>query len=201
MAEEVFLEKGFHAATMDNIARRAGMSKKTIYQMFPAKTVLFETLLAERLAPLFVPIKDDDRPPHIALTEYFAAVARIVLSPRQVALTRLTVADARVPGIGAALERQGIGRGNGSLDNWLIRQQRRGIISVDDVSEAGAMLFGMTLGEMLIGQLVNTRPPLSEARIHARIDAGVAAFLRAFGRGDAGEREHKPCTPHSVSIP
>ena len=36
-AEHVFVEMGYGAASMDDIARRAGMSKKTIYQVFETK--------------------------------------------------------------------------------------------------------------------------------------------------------------------
>ena len=61
VAEEIFLERGYHAATVDDIARRAGMSKKTIYVMFESKAALFDALLSARLAPLAEPIPDDGR--------------------------------------------------------------------------------------------------------------------------------------------
>jgi AcrR family transcriptional regulator len=40
-ALEVFAEKGFRAATMDEIAARAGITKGTIYLYFPSKEELF----------------------------------------------------------------------------------------------------------------------------------------------------------------
>ena len=36
-AQDVFLEAGYHAATMSDIAQRAGMSKKTLYQLVASK--------------------------------------------------------------------------------------------------------------------------------------------------------------------
>ncbi len=41
VAEEVFAEKGFHAAKMDEIAERAGIAKGTIYLYFKSKEQLF----------------------------------------------------------------------------------------------------------------------------------------------------------------
>ncbi len=41
VAEEVFAEKGFHAAKMDDIAERAGVAKGTIYLYFKSKEQLF----------------------------------------------------------------------------------------------------------------------------------------------------------------
>lgn len=46
-AREAFVEKGFHAAAMDDIAERAGVSKPVLYQHFPGKRELYLALLDE----------------------------------------------------------------------------------------------------------------------------------------------------------
>ena len=51
-AQEVFVAQGYHAAAMDDIAERAGVSKPVLYQHFPGKLELYLALLdqhAERL--------------------------------------------------------------------------------------------------------------------------------------------------------
>lgn len=40
-AEEVFLEKGFISTTIDEIAERAGITKRTLYKLFPSKLALY----------------------------------------------------------------------------------------------------------------------------------------------------------------
>ena len=45
MALEVFVEQGYHAASMDEIAERAGVSKPVVYQHFPGKLDLYLALL------------------------------------------------------------------------------------------------------------------------------------------------------------
>ena len=44
-AQAVFVESGYHAAAMDDIATRAGVSKPVLYQHFPGKLELYLALL------------------------------------------------------------------------------------------------------------------------------------------------------------
>lgn len=44
-AQEVFVANGYHAAAMDEIAERAGVSKPVLYQHFPGKLELYQALL------------------------------------------------------------------------------------------------------------------------------------------------------------
>ena len=44
-AREVFVAQGYHAAAMDDIAERAGVSKPVLYQHFPGKLELYLALL------------------------------------------------------------------------------------------------------------------------------------------------------------
>ena len=44
-AREVFVGQGYHAAAMDDIAERAGVSKPVLYQHFPGKLDLYLALL------------------------------------------------------------------------------------------------------------------------------------------------------------
>jgi AcrR family transcriptional regulator len=46
-AQEVFVAQGYHAAAMDDIAERAGVSKPVLYQHFPGKLELYLALLDE----------------------------------------------------------------------------------------------------------------------------------------------------------
>src|ERR1700719_1222753 len=51
-ALEVFVTQGYHAAAMDEIAERAGVSKPVLYQHFPGKLDLYLALLDESVAAL-----------------------------------------------------------------------------------------------------------------------------------------------------
>src|SRR6266566_5998664 len=47
-AEQVFAERGFAAAKLQDISRLAGLSLGTIYAIFPSKTALYRAILEER---------------------------------------------------------------------------------------------------------------------------------------------------------
>src|SRR5216684_8034937 len=51
-AQEVFVAQGYHAAAMDEIAERAGVSKPVLYQHFPGKLELYLALLDESVEAL-----------------------------------------------------------------------------------------------------------------------------------------------------
>jgi AcrR family transcriptional regulator len=81
-AEEVFVAQGYHAAAMDDIAERAGVSKPVLYQHFPGKLELYLALLDKHCDALVEAIRGaleattDNKLRVQATTEaYFAYVA------------------------------------------------------------------------------------------------------------------------------
>src|SRR6185503_4661309 len=50
-ADQVFSEKGFAAARLDDIAARAGVSKGALYLYFETKQDLFRAVVRETIAP------------------------------------------------------------------------------------------------------------------------------------------------------
>lgn len=57
-AHEVFVAQGFHAAAMDEIAVRAGVSKPILYQHFPGKLDLYLALLERSSELLLAAVQD-----------------------------------------------------------------------------------------------------------------------------------------------
>ena len=61
-AQEVFVAQGYHAAAMDEIAERAGVSKPVLYQHFPGKQELYLALLDESVEQLIDAVRTALRP-------------------------------------------------------------------------------------------------------------------------------------------
>src|SRR5947208_14761544 len=57
-AQEVFVAQGYHAAAMDDIADRAGVSKPVLYQHFPGKLDLYLALLDQFTDALLAAVGD-----------------------------------------------------------------------------------------------------------------------------------------------
>jgi AcrR family transcriptional regulator len=178
-AADLFLHKGYHATTMDDIARGAGMSKKTVYQVFSGKSELLDALLSDWFAPFTAPIEADGLPPRQVLTGALSRLAHYALSERQVLLMRLLIAETSCSeDIAAALDRQCIGRGRNALEHWLAAQAAAGALTVDNPKEAANMLFFGAVGDFLLHLLLRKPPRPTAAEIKARIDYTVAAFFR-----------------------
>src|SRR5438045_9595234 len=75
-----FFNHGFRSVTMDDLAEELGVSKKTLYAYFPAKTALLEAVLADKFADVEAKLEEIKRAyPHdfpAALHELLASTQR-----------------------------------------------------------------------------------------------------------------------------
>lgn len=181
-AAACFLEKGYHATTMDDVARGAGMSKKTVYQLFATKSELIEALLGEWFAPFTVPMEPDGRAPGAVLRDLLFRLVMLSLEDQQVAMIRLLIAELPCSeDLSVAMGRQDICRGKGTLDLWLADQAARGVLAIADPVDASNMLFFSAAGDYLFGMLLRIRERPSAAMVAARIERVVGLFLDQAG--------------------
>ena len=179
VAGEIFLQKGYRATTMDDIAQCARMSKKTVYQVFAAKSELFDALLADWLAPFTLPVEANGRSPQAVLTDVLCRLVNFALSERQISVTRLLIAETpQSEDIALALQRQGIGRGKGALEQWLAAEIAHGTFKLDDAEDAANTLFFTVAGDFLLGLLLRTRPQPSAEDVAVRVERAVATFFQ-----------------------
>lgn len=190
-AEDVFLEKGYDFATMNDIAQRAGMSKKTLYQVFTSKAALFSALLHERWTILAAPATGASDDPEEALVEILTKICSFVLSPRQIAMTRVMVAEAqRSPDITWAMKQQCLDRGDSAVETWLEVQASCGRIKIEDPRQTADMLLGAVFCKKLfdlIFELV-TQPKMAEIEQHVR--AVVGYFFRGISVCASNKAHH-----------
>ncbi|MEV4146192.1 TetR/AcrR family transcriptional regulator [Amycolatopsis sp. NPDC049691] len=76
----VFSERGYHAASMEEIAARVGITAAALYRHFPNKYALFAecaNVMADRLVAAL-----DEVPPDAALADVLAAVTRVTVAHR-----------------------------------------------------------------------------------------------------------------------
>ena len=80
-AQEVFVAQGYHAAAMDDIAERAGVSKPVLYQHFPGKLDLYLALLDQHCESLLQAVRtalasttDNKQRVEATMDAYFAYV-------------------------------------------------------------------------------------------------------------------------------
>ena len=182
-AEKVFLESGYSSAGMDDIARRAGMSKKTLYRLFETKESLFAAVIAARRATLDATIEAgecaDVGMAEDVLRRFLGHIARFLLAPRQAALYRLVIAESqRAPELAHAFHREGPSKARAPLSNWLARQNERGTLRVPDPVSAAAMLFSMVIADLQMCLLVGEIRAPDDALIEQSVNRAVDLFLQ-----------------------
>ena len=91
-AEAVFDSLGYGDATMEEVARACGMAKKTVYKFFPDKAALFWALVESHDVAVIETSRANE-PPEERLIHLLEEVAAAILSPRQITLTRLVIAE------------------------------------------------------------------------------------------------------------
>ncbi|MBV9859419.1 MAG: TetR/AcrR family transcriptional regulator [Alphaproteobacteria bacterium] len=98
VATVLFLGHGFGATSIEAVARRAGISKRTFYHRFRGKEMLFEAVvrrLIERWLPPFDGALLDSPTLAEALQRSAEYILRIALMPEALALHRIIIAEAR----------------------------------------------------------------------------------------------------------
>ena len=151
---EVFAEKGFAAAKLDEIARRAGVSKGTLYLYFQDKADLFRAVIRDTVAPRVAAVRDlADK-----LELPFAQIVPLFLSNFAEMTTRLPVgAVAKIvigesrnfPDLAKVWHDQVASGALSALEQLIKRAQDRGEVRPGD---ARLMAFSL-MGPMLMGVL------------------------------------------------
>jgi AcrR family transcriptional regulator len=182
-ARHEFAAGGFAATSTEKVARRAGVSTKTLYRLIPSKAALFEGMVSDRLDRFFVDVNlrtaaryDDIEQ---ALTAVLLACTDLVLDPEVVVLQRIVLQEvSNFSCLAATLYENGILRTATTLADWLTRQVEQGLIALDDPVEAAGMLIGMVASAPQRATIYGGLPLPSRDEIEQRARTCAALFLR-----------------------
>lgn len=173
-AEEVFFVRGFAAATMEEIAKSAGMSKRTLYKHFDNKEALFIAFVTEAdIAPDKLTNGHSD--PLEELRQRFQILIRHVLSPRQIKMTRLMIEEAdTLPAIAKAFYERVMKRGHCQIAETL----KKLCVQYPDLSiiaseRSAAVVTGAVLGELHIRALLGETSAITDTEILQRVDIAL----------------------------
>lgn len=181
-AFSVLSERGL-SAPLEEVARRANVSKQTVYNHYGSKTQLIRTLIERRrdemCAPLTRPGALDD--PQGSLTAYASAMIRSVLTEPYGELMRMAVIGAPdSPELVDILYDTGFMGVRQKLARYLESLAARGVIRTDDAVEAAEMFAGLAVGGLQIRRMIGRdlgRDALSEPNRAANC---ARLFLKAF---------------------
>jgi AcrR family transcriptional regulator len=181
-ARHEFAGNGYAATSMETVARRAGVSTKTLYRLIPNKATLFEGMVSDRLdrflsdfhlhAAVHVDIGE-------ALYAALMACADLTLDEEVVGLQRMILQETgKFSELAGTFYKNGIQRTSAALADWLRAQQKRGLIVLDDADEAAGILIGMLASAPQRAAIFGGVPMPSRRQVEARVRTCVKLFLK-----------------------
>lgn len=188
-ATELFLENGFAGTSMDEVARRAGVSKQTVYSHFSSKEQLFGSAVhaaTEQSFPEVVLGKLDSHSLEGDLRAICESYARLLLSPQAMALHRLLVSEAgKNTNLVKLFMQSGPGEMEGRMKVLFQEWVDKGEVVIDDLQEAVAILVTLLRGRLHFRMSIGLVDHLSEERLQKNVDTAVDVFLRLYKKQPA----------------
>ena len=184
-ARTIFLRDGFGGASVDDIAREAGVSKATLYAYFPDKQLLFlevARMECRRQVEDAEAMMEGDVPVQAMLTVAAERIAALVMSDSGRRMFRIVIAEGeRFP----SLARDFFQFGPGLIHDRLVHHMRcyveAGQLVIPDLDLAAAQfaqLCKALIHEKLMFGLVRG---VTEAEVRRTVQGAVDMFVARYG--------------------
>ena len=186
-ASEVLAERGF-SAPMEEVARRAGVSKQTIYNHYGSKTELVRTLVARRRSLLTAAIHEAPagQAIEVTLAEYAHAILMAVMSPGALQLTRMAITSAaEMPELAHAVYNAGARATTQDLAAYLATRPE---LDVPNPIRAADVFMGMTMGRLQTRLLMGLEG-FEPEQARSRALEAAKRFVRAYAVLPPAERD------------
>ncbi|MFG1478530.1 TetR/AcrR family transcriptional regulator [Xanthobacter sp. V4C-4] len=184
-ARQVFLERGFDAASMGDIARAAGVSKGTLYVYFQDKEDLFAALVssechetAERLFVL------DNNEPDVekVLTTLGHSFIAAMIRPEHMATLRTVIAvGSRFPAISHRFFEAGPCQGIRRLGDFLTAKVDQGALAITDVEQAASQFLSLCKDGITVPILMGETESPDPVHTDKVVKGAVHLFMSAYG--------------------
>jgi TetR/AcrR family transcriptional regulator, mexJK operon transcriptional repressor len=183
-AGELFMERGYEAASMDAVALAAGVSKATIYARYPDKEALFRAVLKWKCESTVTPASFDpapDRSVRDSLILIATQFINLVLSEEAVGMHRMIVAEAaRAPRMAELFFETAVMNMKTQFADWLRAETLAGRLAVTDADGLAWRYLGAVKGEAHM-RVSFGMAPVEPKRLKAHIEACADDLLVAHG--------------------
>lgn len=183
-ASKVFHENGFDAASMNDIARVAGVSKGTLYVYFENKEQLFLELIAEEKRADLWPIMELDPDDHdiaAVLNGFGREFLKLLTRPYYIKAMRTVFSIVeRMPEVGADYYSRGPQVCMEKLAQYLEAQSKAGVVEIEDCLLAAQQFMDLSQAGILRRLLFNAASTPSESEITLQVSRAVTFFLKVY---------------------
>ena len=181
-AIEVFAEKGFAAARMEEVAKRAGVSKATVFVYFPTKEDLFRGAARAILDVSIERLQEVTAPPDIPIELFISALlqqaATVISEGRLPALLRLLMTEATTfPDLAQVWYDEVLSKVMALIVTAIERAQARGEVRQCDARLLAFSILGPMLAGMFFRQMfTETTAPTPDLKVLAEQHTKVVLY-------------------------
>ena len=179
-----FRANGFEATSVDKVAARAEVSKRTLYNHFPSKDELFAAILhvlwetsASELQRAYEPA----RPVREQMLELLQSKLAMLADDNFLALARVAIAAGLHSPERAQEMVARIGEKDGGMLDWMRAAQKHGALKAGDAAQAVKQLESLVKGVAFWPQVAMGQPRLTPAAQKKLAAATVDLFLSHYG--------------------
>ncbi|MFC5420670.1 MAG: TetR family transcriptional regulator [Stutzerimonas stutzeri] len=185
-AHAVFTARGFDAASMNDIAAAANVSKGTLYVYFEDKEHLFVALIErerEKQKQGMYEALAEEPGLEQALTNFGSGLVRLLTNPFALSAHRIVLGVAeRMPDLGREFYERGPMQGAQRLAAFLDQRVAKSELAIDDTALAAAQFVDLAQSTLMRPRLFNAvRTPPSEDEIARVVGEAVAMFMMRYG--------------------
>lgn len=181
-ARQEFATSGYAATSMESVARRAGVSTRTLYRLIPNKAGLFEAIITDGIDRFVSRLRlraCDGSNVEAALREALIACGELILDGEVIRLLQMVIGESdKFPEIADTFFNKAIKRTESTLANWLKTQAERGLIAIDNPTEAAGMLLGMFAFQPQRAFMFGHAPAPDRDQLERRARVVAALFLK-----------------------
>jgi AcrR family transcriptional regulator len=182
-ARKVFMDLGFDGASMNEIARSAGVSKGTLYVYFADKNRLFEAIVEDealeqgKVVFNFDPARDAET----TLREFGQTYMVLLCRPGGGSWIRTVMAIAeRMPEVGRRYYANVLEKTIKGLADYLRAHVAPGDLAIDDCQLAASQFLQMCQASLFLPFVFQAAPAPSPDRIAQVVDSATRMFLAAY---------------------
>ena len=182
-ARKVFMDLGFDAASMNEIARSAGVSKGTLYVYFADKNRLFEAIIEdETLEQAKLSFNfDSSRDPEATLAEFGRVYMALLCRPGGGSWIRTVMAIAeRMPDVGRRFYEDVLEKTINRLADYLQAHVRPDDLAIDNCHLAASQFMEVCKATLFLPFVFQAAPTPSAERIAEVVDSATRMFLAAY---------------------
>ena len=184
-ARRVFMADGFEGASVDEIARAAGVSKATLYKYFPDKRILFMEVAnseCQRQAGSALDNIDRAAPPHEVLGQTGRHFLGFITSKFGQQIFRICVAESdRFPELGRSFYESGPNIMRAEMAAYFAQACARGELRIEDYVMAADQFGELCKADVWMRLMFGVIKEVTEADINRVVDNAVETFLARYG--------------------